>query len=226
MPIRLNLLAETLAREEERRKDPVKRAILVAICIVVASLLGSLLSYSQLLVRNSELARLETEWQLLRKDHDQARENQKKLAEARQRLTALQQFATNRFLHGNLLNVLQKAALPDVSLTRLRVEQFYVVTPPTPARTNAAGRVTQPAKPASATERILLTLDARDESTSPGDMITSYRQRLAAVPQFKAWLSTNGEVVLRNLSAPVHDPKSGKAYVSFTLECRFPERVR
>lgn len=226
MPIRLNLLAEALEREEERRKDPVKRAGLVAVCVVIASLLGSLIFYSQLLVKNSELARLQTEWELLRKDYEQARENEKKLADVRQRLIALERLATNRFLHGNLLNALQKAAVPEVALTRCRVEQFYTLTEPTPARTNAAGRVTQPARPATATERILVTLDARDESPAPGDMVTDYKDRIASLPLFKELLKSEGEVVLRNLSAPLQDPRSGRSYVTFSLEVRLPEKSR
>ncbi|MCX7867089.1 hypothetical protein [Limisphaera sp. VF-2] len=226
MPIRLNLLAEALEREEERRKDPVKRALLGAVGIVIASLLGSLLYYSQLLVKNSELARLQTEWELLRKEYEQTRENEKKLADVRQRLAALERLATNRFLHGNLLNALQKAAIPEVALTRFKVEQFYTLTEPTPARTNAAGRVTQPAKPATATERILVTLDARDESQRPGDMVTDYKDRIASVPLFRELLGTNGEVVLRNLSAPLQDTRSGQSYVTFSLEVRFPEKSR
>jgi hypothetical protein len=226
MPIRLNLLAEAQALEEERRRDPVKRALLAAVALVICSLLGSLIFYSRVLIQNSELAGLQTQWQLLQKDYEQARDHEKRLAEVRQRLAALHQLATNRFLQGNLLQALQKVALPDVPLTRLKVEQFYVLTPPTPGKTNAAGRLTQPPKPATATERILITLDARDESPNPGDLVTVYKDRLTREPLFKELLGSKGEVVLRNLAPPVQDPRTGQGFVAFTLECRLEERVR
>lgn len=226
MPIRLNLLAEAQALEEERRRDPVKRAVLVAAGVVVCSLLGCLICYSQILLLNSELAGLQTQYQLLQRDYHQAREAEKNLSDAKHRLAALQQLATNRFLLGSLMQALQKAALPEVPLTRVRVEQLYQITEAAPARTNASGRVTQPPKPATASERILITLDARDESDNPGDMVTAYKDRVAAIPFLRERLGNRGEVVLRNLSPPVQDPRLGRPYVSFTLECRLEEKVR
>ncbi|MGA4644708.1 hypothetical protein [Limisphaera sp. 4302-co] len=226
MPIRLNLLAEAQALEEERRRDPVKRAVLIAVAVVACSLLGSLIFYSRVLLQNSELAGLQTEWQLLRKDYEHAREQEKRLNEVRQRLTALHRLATNRFLQGNLLQALQKAALPDVPLSRLKVEQFYVLTPATPGKTNAAGRITQAPKPPTATERIIITLDARDEGANPGDLVTRYKERIAHEPWFQQLIGTKGEVALRNLSPPVEDPRTGRAFVAFTLECRLEEKTR
>jgi len=226
MPIRLNLLAEAQALEEERRRDPVKRALLISVAVIAASLLGTLIHYSQVLVQNSEWTGLQTQYQLLRRDYDLARQNEKKLVETQERLAALHRFATNRFLLGHLMEALQKAALPEVPLTRLKVEQFYLLTPATPARTNAAGRITQPARPATASERIVITLEARDESPNPGDLVTTYKDTIAKVPLFRELLGANGEVVLRNLAAPVRDPQNGRAYVDFTLECRLQEKVR
>ncbi|MCS7089258.1 MAG: hypothetical protein RMN51_05860 [Verrucomicrobiota bacterium] len=226
MPIRINLLAEIQALEEERRRDPVKRALLLSAVLVACVLLGTLVFYSHILVQNSELAALQTQYHLLKRDYDQARANEKQLAEIHHKLIALHQLGANRFLMGNLLQALQKAALPDVPLSRVRVEQFYQLTEAAPAKTNAAGRVLQPARPATVTERILITLDARDESENPGDMVTVFKERIAASPWFRDLLGSQGEVVLRNLAPPVQDPRTGRSYVGFSLECRLQEKTR
>lgn len=226
MAIRINLLAEAQALEELRRRDPVKRAILIGGCLVMLMLVAGLFLYSRGLVRKSELGRLETDIESRAEEYERVLANQKLLSDAHQRLAALQQLATNRYLNGNILQALQEATAPDVRLTRLKTEQVYVFAEATKARTNSTGRVLEPAKPATATERITLLLDARDSSPNPGDQVNRFKANLAAAPTFSTLLGKGNESTLRNLSPPQMDPESGRAFVQFTLECRFPEIVR
>ncbi len=225
MPIRLNLLAEAKAAEELRRRDPVKRALWLSGVLIAAVLLWSALLYTKALVRYSELSRLETELQLQDPAYQQVLASQKELGRVRQHLDALRQLATNRFLNAPLLQALQQTTMTDVRLVRLRTEQTYTFTEETKPKTNATLRVSA-AKPATATERIVILLDAKDSSPNPGDQVNRFKEGIAYAPFFREMLGKTNEVTLRSLSAPQLDPESNKNCVMFALECRAPERTR
>lgn len=225
MPIRLNLLAEAKALEEMRRRDPVKRAAYVGAGLVGLMLFLSLFLYSKALVRRSELSRLETDLAAQNEAYQRVLANEKLLADTRLRLAALGRLATNRYLNGTVLDALQHTIVPDVRLTRLKTEQTYVLTEATKARTNTTGKV-EPGKPATATEKLTIILDAMDSSPNPGDRVNQFKASLAASPCFSTLLGKGNEPVLRNLSAPQTDPETGREHVLFTLECRCPPVVR
>jgi hypothetical protein len=145
------------------------------------------------------------------------------LSETRHKLAALHQLAASRFLQAPVLNALQKSTVDDVQLTRLRTEQSYLLTEATKAVTNST-RIT-PGKPARVTERITITLDARDTAATPGDQVARFKTGIAEQAYFKELLGGTNEVRLANLSAP-QATGPGKPYVSFSLECRLPEKTR
>src|SRR5262245_28385734 len=160
MPIRINLLAETLAAEEERRKDPVKRGMLAAIVVVSLVVLWAASLQVKIFSASARLSRLQTQWKSIEKNYQVAVDAQRRAIEAEQRLLALHQMTTNRFLWGNALNGFQQTlgTLQDVRVVKLKTEQTYVVNEGTPNRTNATSVI--PAKPPTATERIKMTIKA------------------------------------------------------------------
>ena len=89
---------------------------------------------------------------------------------------------------------------------------------PTPPRSSAT--------PAKSTEKTLLTLDGSDTSAR-FDQYTKFQDALIASPYFKAILVKTNGVTLKSgsLSMP-QISAAGKATVSFTLECRFPDKTR
>jgi len=218
MPIRINLLAEAQALEEERRRDPVKRAIFIAVCIVLLMLAWSSSIQLKAMLAKGDFNRVEAEVAARTNDFRLVLENQKALADANIKLSALHQLATNRLLYGNLLNALQETTVDDVQLLRLRAEQSYVTTEATKPKTNA-NRVI-PGKPATVTERILVTLDAKDSGPNPGDRVNKFKQSLADSPYFQSFLGTSNEIRLASLAPP------GPGGVQFSLECRFPDKTR
>jgi hypothetical protein len=226
MPIRINLLAEAQAEEELRRRDPVKRTFLFGGCGVAAVLLWSLSLYATGLVRKSELGRLDTDLESRTNEYVRVLADQRRLADTYQRLGALQQLATNRYLNGNVLQALQQSTVESVHLVRLKTDQAFTLTPETKPRTNTTGKIIAPAKPATVTERIVLTLDARDASVNPGDQVNRYKERVGNASYIRELLGKTNEVTLRNLAPPQADSQSGKPFVLFTLECRYPEKVR
>jgi hypothetical protein len=225
MPIRLNLLAEAQAAEDERRRDPVKRALwLAALVIVLILAWSSSLQLKGMLV-NNEVSRLEGQINSRTNEYRDILDNQNKTADIKHKLNELRGLSANRLLNGTLLNALQQTTVDDVQLLRLRVEQTYVCVEGTKARTND-DNVIIPAKPPKNTERILLTLEGADSSANPGDQLNKYKDRLAANAYLKEVLVKTNGINLKNLAAPSASPSLGKGSVVFTLECRYPDKTR
>lgn len=224
MPIRLNLLAEDQAAEEMRRRDPVKRALWLGGLLLAATLVWSGALQVRTLAMGAQLTRLEKDIATRTNDFQEVLAMQNRTRDIESRLAALHRLATNRFLNGNLLNALQQTIVDGVELTRLKVDQAYVVTEATKDKTSPGGRVIR-GKPATCTEKIVLTLEARDLSPNPGDQINPYKQALAAHPYFLSVLGRTNEVRLVALSAPTTSP-DGRTFVQFSLECRLPEVTR
>jgi hypothetical protein len=135
--------------------------------------------------------------------------NNLKIAAAKLKISQLRKLINARMLQGNLLNALQKVSVDYVQLTGLRVDQSYYQT----------------AKPPSVTEQIVVTLNARDYSPNPGDQVGKFRDALARESYFQDMLDKTNGIRLADESAPQED-QSGKGFVSFTLECHFPEKKR
>jgi len=223
MPIRLNLLAEAQAAEDMRRRDPVKRAVWVAALLVCLMLVWSSSLQLKAIMLSSEVSRAEGTMKAFTNDFQQVLQNQKKVEDVRHKLAALQQLATNRFLQANALNALQQTIVDDVQLIHLRTEQTYAFTDEVKARTNDTRVI--PGKPATATEKILVSLEGSDSSSNPGDQVLKYKEAVATNSYFKQMTGKPNSVGLKSLSPP-DISASGRRSVFFTLECRFPEITR
>lgn len=225
MPIRINLLAEAQALEEMRRRDPVKRAIWGGLVAVILLLAWSSSLQLKAMIAKGELNRTEAQLAARTNEYQAVLTKQSKLAEVNRKLTGLNQLGSSRLLQATILDALQHTAIDQVRLTRMHTEQTYVLTAAVKGTTNANKQVTG-GKPATATEKILLVLDARDTSANPGDLVNRYKQAISDYPYFREALgSGSNEVRLTSLSPPVSNG-SDRPFVSFTLECRYPERTR
>jgi hypothetical protein len=225
MPIRLNLLAEAQAAEEERRRDPVKRAVWLASLLIALILAWS--SYLQLrtALASSDVSRVEAQLGAHTNEFQQILDHQKKTAEMNEKLRVLRLLTANRFLNGTLHNALQQTTAQDVQLLRLKVDQLYTRVEATKARTNEENVVTM-ARPASATERIAVNLDGIDSAANPGDQVGLVKIVLATNAYFKEMLTQTNSINLKSLSPIQVAPVTGKPCVMFTLECRYPEKTR
>ncbi|HMP83973.1 MAG TPA: hypothetical protein PKA41_14840 [Verrucomicrobiota bacterium] len=223
MPIRLNLLAEAQAAEEERRRDPVKRFILVAVLLVVGMLVWSGTIQLKVMMYRSELGTMDGQVASLTNKYTTVLEQQARAKDTRRKLDALNSLATNRFLQGSLMDAMQRSTVDHVQLTRLKILQEYTYTPEVKGRTNA-GRIT-PGKPPTVKEKITIALDAKDSSPNPGDQINPLREAVGTNIFFSTLLGKNNEVVMTKLSQP--QAVAGEPpFVLFTIECRIPEKTR
>lgn len=222
MPIRINLLAEQQALEEERRRDPVKRAIWIGAFLVALMLIWSMSLLGESMLGKSELSRFQVDRNSRTNEYRQILENKKRLDDIHFKLAALHRLATNRFLVGNLLNALQQGPADEVQLTHLKIDQNYVLVDEIKATT---GENPTPAKPATATEKITLSLDAKDNSSDAGAGIGKYQEALSRLPYFLNALGKPLELKLQQRGTPQTDA-DGRVTVFFRLECRFPDKTR
>ena len=224
MPIRINLLAEAQAAEDFRRRDPVKRALWMGAVLIASILAWASVLQARIALQKSQVSRLETKIKDIEEKHKEVVSSQKLLTETRQKLAAIEQLKTNRYLTGNLLDALQRAYVDDVRMVKLKTEFAYTMAAATPPKTNAFNVI--PGTPATATERIKVQIEAVDASANPGDLVSKYKEAIATLPQIEERFNgQSSEVRLTGLNPPVQD-FNGRQYVAFTLECAFPETVR
>ena len=226
MPIRINLLAEAQAAEEERRRDPVKRGTYVAAFMVVVAVLWAATLQLRIIGAKRQLSGIDAKWKGIEKGYQIAVDAQKKNIDAEHKLASLYEMTTNRFLWGNLLNGFQQTlgGVQDVQVVRLRGDQSYTITEGTPPRTN--GTVITPGKPGTATEKIVVKIDAMDVSPQPGKRVNQFKESIAKAAFFKDNLSKTNGVLLTGRSAPQSKQGSQQPFVMFTLECNLPEKTR
>ncbi len=213
MPIRINLLAEAQAAEDLRRRDPVKRMVFCAAFLVALMLVWSSSLQLKAMLARTEVTDRQMQIQTQTNEFQRVQVDQKKLTDVQGKLDALNKMTASRFLQGNLLNALQQVNSPGVQLMRITVNQSYAYTPGTKSQ---IGQVT---------EKIVVSLDARDSSASPGDQVNKFKESVANQAYFKTMLNRTNGVQLSYLSSPQPGP-DGKSFVSFTLECSLPENSR
>ena len=226
MPIRINLLAEARAAEEERRRDPVKRGIFVAACLVSLVAVWAMALQFKVIAVKMELNGLDSKWKAIEQNYKAAVAAQSNSVETEQKLAALQRMTTNRFLWGNALNAFQQTlgTNDDVQIVRLKTDQLYLLNEGTPNRTN--GTTIIPGRPATATEKISLLVDAMDISPQPGRRVNQFKESIATVPFFKDNLTKTNGVMLMSRSAPNNSPNGRQTFVMFQLKCSFPDKTR
>ena len=196
MAIRINLLAEAQALEELRRRDPVKRVIWFGVFLVCLVLAISSWLQLQVMIRRGELNRVQAQLAARTNEFQVVLQNQAKLTEATARLSSLRQLATNRMLYGNLLNALQQTAVDDVQLIRLRADQLYVYNEEIKPKTNSNNHII-PGRPASVTERDVVTLEARDSGPNAGDQVNKFKQTVRDCSYFQTALGKSNEEIGR-----------------------------
>jgi hypothetical protein len=215
------------AMEDLRRRDPVKRAILVGVILVVAVLVWSSTLMLKQMSARSELAAAVANINSKTNDYTGVVNNEKRLADDKAKLHSLQILTTNRFLNGTLLDVLQRTLVDNVQVTRLKVTQTYILTEEQKAKSGDDDETTKkPAvtKPATVTEKISLSLTATDTSRN-GEASTRYQDALSAAPYFQKILAKTNGFRLTSIGAPQVDP-NGQSFTTFSLEAHLPDKTR
>ena len=223
MPIRLNLLAEAQAAKNLRQRDPVKRVIMLGVFLVALMLLWWSWLQLRVIVAEKNLSQVEALIQSRTNTSQLVLASQEKIIGANKKLAALHKLSQSRFLQGNLLNALQQASVDNVQLLRLHVSQIYFTTEGTAPKTNGASII--PGQPGTVTEKIVVSLDARDYSSNPGDQINKFKDAISQQPYFQAKLDKTNGINLASVSPP-QVGTDGKLSRQFTLQCHYPDQTR
>jgi hypothetical protein len=80
--------------------------------------------------------------------------------------------------------------------------------------------------PPTSTEKTFLNLEGMDVSPSAGDQVNRFKSVLMSNAYFREMLTKTNPVNLKSLSPPQPAPATGKPCVTFSLECRYPEKTR
>ena len=221
MPIRINLLAEQQAADELRRRDPVKRAAWVSGFLVGGLVIWSGYLQVKLMAATRDVNRYEAEWKKIEPDYTKVSSNLNKIVEIERKWGALHSLATNRFLWATPLNALQYVMLgvDDVQVTRMKTDQSYALTEAVKPSTNS-GTISH-GKPGTSREKVMVTIEAKDWSKNPGDRIFKFQEAIYNFPYFK----TNLQKTELTGRSPRQEGDA-RPFVSFTIECLYPDKVR
>lgn len=221
MPIRINLLAEEQYLAEMRRRDPVKRAAWLG-GFLVCLMLGwwGWLLFSKTLA-NTAVAGHEASFKRVEKAAKETGEHIKRAGELERNIHLLNRMATNRVLWSACLNALQECALDQIQITRIRTEQSYQLTPA------VASKERGKSKPATAAERIVVVIAARDYGRPADENSIKFKDKLQNHAWFKQYLAKENPISFKGFSNPTPDKDDpSRVFVSFTMECAFNEQVR
>lgn len=199
-----------------RRRDPLKRAIAVAVLLVVVILGVAGLYWRKGSAAAGEAKAKADQLAGLQKDANLVKTNQARIADLNNKLKSLEKLAVNRTLWGSQLNALQNCAVDDVQVQVLRVSQSYEESIP-------KGPDGKP-RAAIATERISLTISGRDTSRD-GESFNKLKDQIQNNPYLKGFLSKKG-VTLQELNKSVDPANPENSFVSFTLLVPFQEKER
>jgi len=221
-PEQLDLLGEYNDEQEARRRDPVRRATMIAALFLVALFVWA----AQVRWRLGQVAAELAECEKQRKSGAEASRFALSLirnaGEAESIVRGLQQHATNRFFCAPVLNGLQHAGWDDVHLIRLALQETIVTVEATRASTN--NNVVTPRKPGFSTRNATLTLMAKNLGETADR--EKFIEQLQSSDYFKNALRAENPVALKSQlprQADLLDPT--KTFSLFTVECAFPEKV-
>ena len=237
MPIRINLLAEQLAAEETRKRDPVKRAYWISGAVVGAVLVWTGLLQVRLTRASNELAAQNARWKALEPQFKKVDGDFRRTTAIETRLDALDRMSTNRFLWGNALNALQLTVVDGIEVMKLTGRQSFEFVEAIPSKTNTVAGTTNltiiAGKPGSSRQTVRITIQGRDVSPVPGSQIIKYKEVIADSSYFSNALKNvpgvKGAGVAFLNQSPVQPDLShptNRLFVDFTLECQYQEALR
>ncbi|MCF7669720.1 MAG: hypothetical protein K9N48_08100 [Verrucomicrobia bacterium] len=224
MPIKINFLAERIEAEAARRKDPVLRSGWWAASLVLLVLLYSGTLKMKQMKLDAEIKGLESEYSTWEPKEAKAKETITKLREVEDKIGALYNLGTNRFLWGPVLNAIQFSMIPNVNVTLLQGKSSYVSKE---KETKKVGGQTVVVKPARVTETVSLTIGAKCFGTAFDSRINQFKDALLSSSFFEENITNANNLELSERSMPQTDPAGGlEPFVVFNLQCRFPPVTR
>jgi len=219
--VRMNLLAEHQEAAALRRRDPIRWASWAAALLILGLLCWGALLRLRVANADADLRRYERQVASLPKSSKEVMANSRRAGEIERTLASLDQIASNRFLWTSPLNALQFTIVDNIQLIRLKMQEEVVSQTGAKPATNANKGIS--GKLGISTGRITLTLQGKHFGEPPA--AERFIETIGSFPYFKANLRHTEPIRLLNISPQRVDPTdSSKAFILFTIECRFAEK--
>jgi hypothetical protein len=159
--IRINLLAEALAEEESRRRDPVKRAYVVAGLLLGLTVVWLMYARGRATKAEDLMGDLELKWTKLKPRCAEITNNRVRTREIdRIVLPSLERLSTNRLLWSHTLEALQYCVISNIEVTELHGQHTY--SKKGYSVDVLARAISGPPRVTSVTETVTLTLKCND----------------------------------------------------------------
>jgi len=129
MPIRINLLAEQQATEEARRKDPVKRGIILGSSVAVVFLVWALMVHLQLKAKTLEYNNLQESFARVEEKAKGVRLTIAQTGQLETKVASLERYSTNRVLWASMLDAMQQSSIEQIRFKEIGTRQSYFVIP-------------------------------------------------------------------------------------------------
>ncbi len=231
MPIKLNLLAEQIEERERRRRDPVKRAGIIAGAIVAIFVLWVGSIQWTIMGRSSEIADLESTWKKLDSDYKKALALESDIQKVKNKNRALIQFARERFLWAPTLDELQFCMVNNVQVTQVTGSQKFTLEKQKDNKIDKkTGLLEKAGSPGRSTESTIFTIQAYDYGDG-GDDWNYFAFKSTLESRFKDRFFGQseedeevvpGKVTLQEVSSPLVDPITSVRYRNLEIDCEFP----
>lgn len=216
MPIRINLLAEAQHEAELRRRDPVKRSMMVAGLIVVSVIAYYVSLVTKQAVMSATVNSNKAKLAAIQADATAAQEKLSGVNELEKRIHQLNNLATNRVLWGTFLNEMQTLVTDDVPVRQITISQGYGVKRPPPVRNIP--------QPATAVQGIILRLRLRDYGSEDEQKYIAFQAKLLGNEWLKSRLRKEKPIEIEQFgkrSTSFDDPD--RSFVEMVFKCTFEE---
>jgi type IV pilus assembly protein PilM len=225
--IQLNLLAEDQELADLRRRDPVRRAILLTSVLLAGIGLWAAWLGWQIWEAQREVQRVDRRMTLLQNTASEPMRDAQRASELERRWEALSQHEAQRFLVAPILGMLQHVIVDKIQFHRLVLEQrLQRVEPPrvTARERRAAGDGPLPKPPPVETREQLVM---RIQGKNFGNYMDRNRlsQALLNHEVLRGLLRTNQPIRLVETMQHLDPVDTSRGFELFTIECVFAERV-
>jgi Tfp pilus assembly PilM family ATPase len=219
--VRMNLLAEQQEAAALSRRDPIRWGSWAAALLILVFFCWGVLLRLKVANADADLKRYERQLASLPKNSKEVMANSRKAGGIERTLACLDQIVSNRFLWASPLNALQFTIGDNIQLIRLKMQEEIVnqagAKPGTNSNKAASGKL------GISTGKITLTLQGKHFGEPPA--AERFIESIGSFPYFKENLRNTEPIRLVNISPQRVDPTdSSKAFILFTIECRFAER--
>jgi len=217
--LQLNVLAEKLEEERQRRRDPFKRGVLAAVVIYLAVLVWAAQLALEVWTTGSEVTKCQVELAVKEPSMKMVTGISERAGVIDGKLRLLGLMATNRFRWASPLNALKFAVVDDIQVVHVQIQESIVSAPAAPE----AGAQSKK-EPVEARSTVSMIIRAKNMG-APG-AADKFIERITSQPYFARHLIKDSPVVLRERLPPQVDPLNpARSFVLFTIECFFSERA-